>query len=133
MKKHILLFIFGFQFLSVYSQSDSIKLEGKWTICVTGNFSEDFKCEKGYVTYEFFKDGRFKDPRPSIYGGEEHPYSLGNWILKGNELTIDYDDDEYSKSPPRIYKIKVLSNRTFYEVGEEWPGNVVYTYFQKVE
>ena len=133
MTKYLLpIIIYLIQAHKIYSQNDSIKLEGKWTVCVSLNFSKDFNCEKGYVTYEFFKDGSFKDPRPSIYGEGDHPFSLGRWTLNGDQLTIDYDDDEFSKSPPRLYKITVLSNRKFYEVGEERPGVMVYTYFQKI-
>ena len=75
-------------------------MEGKWTVCVsTQSFSKDFNCQKGYVTYEFFKDGRFKDPRPSIFGEGDgyHPFSLGSWLLKDDLMTIDEDDDKFKK------------------------------------
>ena len=120
----------------IYSQSDSIKLSGKWTVCVsTQSFSKDFNCQKSYVTYEFFKEGRFKNPSPSKYGESDgyRPFSLGSWSLKGDLLTIDEDDDKFKKSPPVTYKITVLSDKKFYSVGEEGPGVIVYTYFQKVD
>ena len=118
----------------IVTKIDTFKLKGNWTVCTSLSFSKTYNCEKGYVTYEFFENGTFKDPRPSLDGGGQHLYSMGKWNLINNILTIDYDDTEYSQSPSISYEIIMLTNTKFYTVGQEGEnGPTVYTYFQKIE
>jgi hypothetical protein len=112
---------------------DTFKLKGHWTVCTSLDFSKDFYCDKGYMTYEFFENGTFKDPRPSVDGGGQHQFSLGKWTLKDSILTIDYDDTEFSQSPQRSLKIFFLTKDKFYHIGQEGNGVTVYTYFRKVD
>ena len=139
MIKYFLLFSFVFlvtteSFPQTKFEVDTFNLRGKWTICVKLEFSKDFKCDKGYVTYEFFLNGTFKDPRPSIDGGGNHEFSLGKWTLSHNKLIIDYDDTEFSQSPPVTYTVTFLNKDKFYDVGKEGENGVTtYTYFQKVD
>lgn len=126
------------QWISSFGQTnpkiDTLKLKGHWTVCISLDFSKDFNCDKGYMTYEFFEDGTFKDPRPSLDGGEQHLFSLGKWTFKDSILTIDYDDTEFSQSPPRSFKIFFLTSKKFYSKEPEGRnGPIVYTYFQKAD
>ena len=96
------------------------------------DFPAKHRCDSGWVTYEFYEDGTYKDLRSSFYGGEEHFYSMGKWRLVNDELTMDEDDNAYSKSPPRVYKIAVINKDKLYHTGHEGDGVVsVYTIFQR--
>ena len=113
---------------------DTFGLKGHWTVCTSLNFSKDFSCDKGYMTYEFFENGTFKDPRPSLDGGGQHSFSLGKWTLTNSVLTIDYDDTNFFQSPPRTIKVFFLTNKKFYSTGREGENGVtVYTYYQNVD
>jgi len=112
---------------------DTLNFEGKWAVCTEVKFSQDFKCDKGYITYELFPNGTFKDPRPSFDGDGDHEFSLGTWSLKDDKFIIDYYDTENSMTPPMVYKIKFLTKDKFYSIGQEGEGGVtVYTFFQKI-
>jgi hypothetical protein len=107
---------------------------GKWTVCTDMKFSKDYQCDKGYTSYEFFKNETFKEDRQPIYMGKKMPYVPGKWTLVGNTLTIDEDDDKYHKAFPNVYNIIWLDSNRFYATGQEGPGGpTVYTYFQRTK
>lgn len=84
---------------SFAQKNDSIDLSGRWKVCIS--LDKNYECEVGYVTYEFFRDGTFKDPRGSVDG--EKSFMTGKWKLQNNILIIDYDDGRNSTNPPRIF------------------------------
>jgi hypothetical protein len=125
---------FGISFGQTNPAEENFKLRGRWNVCVAMIFSKDFSCDKGYMTYEFFENGTFKDARPSVDGGGEHAFSSGTWELKNGMLTIDYDDTRFRKSPPVTIRITFLTDRKFYTKGTEKTEDViVYTYFQRTD
>lgn len=136
MYKYLFTFFISLMVLkTTFSQKTlSFKLPGKWTVCDSFTFSKEFDCKNGYMTYEFFDNGTFKDPRPSKDAYGDHASSMGEWRLQNNILVIDYNDVGSFKNPPKIYEIKFINNTLFYASGREGEnGPIAYTYFQKVK
>lgn len=132
-----LISIFLLTFLSSFAQGQNTtsthKLTGgKWTVCTDVEFYKDYQCEKGYTSYEFFKNGKFKEDSQPIYMGKKLPYVSGKWTFSDNILTVDPDDGKYYKSFPIVFTIIWLDSNRFYAKGQDGTSTV-YTYFQRTK
>lgn len=129
------LFLLSSSGLTAQSISDKTSKDligGVWEVCVSMDFKNDYKCDKGFVSREFFSDGTWKENNPYVCGSVTFPTYNGTWTFNSNILVTNYDDTKCITRYPIEYDIIWLDDDKFYTIGTEGKnGPTVYTYFHR--
>jgi hypothetical protein len=107
-------------------------ISGVWEVCVSMEFKDTYQCDKGFVSYEFYADGTWKENNPYVCGGVTFPSYNGIWTFSSNSLVTTYDDTKCITRYPVERDIIWLDNDRFYTIGTEGEnGPTVYTFFKR--
>jgi len=121
----------------LFAQSISIKTSsdlvgGIWEVCTSRDFKNDYQCNKGVVSYEFFADGTWRENNPYTCGGITFPSYNGTWSFSSNNLVLTYDKTSCITRYPVEDNLIWLDNDRFYTIGTEGKnGPTVYTFYKR--
>jgi hypothetical protein len=128
MIKKLTLIIAFFSFVSYYGQTksiDTIDLKGNWTFCTLSKLDTSYFCKKGWSTFEFKDNGRFRETQ-----GRSN--WTGTYSLTGNIFTHKRNPKYGCTAGSIIENIIWINANRFYSQGQEGPGGpTVYTFWQR--